>query len=67
MIEKYMEKLAIELWELNGQKFDPTYYMSYVWAGLSDNWPEKFSDSKIKLWNDKRDIVKKPENNPFKC
>ena len=65
MIEKYMEKLAIELWELNGQKYDPTYYMAYVWDGLSDNWPDKFSDSKIKSWTDKRDIVK--ANNPFKC
>lgn len=65
MIEKYMEKLSIELWELNGKKYDPSYYMAYVWDGLSDSWPDKFNDAKVQAWNDKRDIVK--ANNPLKC
>lgn len=65
MIENYMTQLANELWELNGKKYDPSYYMAYVWDGLSSTWPDKFSDSKVKSWEDKRDIVK--SNNPFKC
>ena len=65
MIKKYMEKLSKELWELNGKKFDPSYYMAWVWDGLKQYWPDRFSDSVVQDWNNKRNIVK--ENNPFKC
>ncbi len=60
-----MEKLAYELWELNGKKYDPSYYMAYVWDGLKQYWPDKFSSTKEIDWNNKRNIVK--ANNPFKC
>ena len=65
MIENYMEKLAEELRILNGKKYDKSYYMAWVWDSLQQYWPKKFSDAKIKEWNDKKDIVK--SNNPFKC
>ncbi len=65
IIEKYMEKLAGELREVDGNKYDNSYYMAWVWDGLKEYWPNKFSDAKIKDWDDKRKIVK--ANNPFKC
>ena len=65
MIKKYMNKLATELWELNGEKYDPSYYMAWVAEGLEQYWPEKFSEADKKSWKDKRDIVN--ANNPFKC
>jgi hypothetical protein len=65
MIKKYMNKLATELWELNGEKYDPSYYMAWVAEGLEQYWPEKFSEADKASWKTKRDIIK--ANNPFKC
>jgi hypothetical protein len=65
MIEKYMEKLAEELKILNGNKYDKSYYMAWVWDGLKEYWPNKFSDAKIKTWDYKRKVVE--ADNPFKC
>lgn len=39
--------------------------MAWVWNGLKQYWPNKFSASKIEGWDDKRDIVN--VNNSFKC
>jgi len=65
MVKEYMNKLATELWELNGKKYDPSYYMAWVADGLEQYWPEKFSEADKASWKAKRDIVK--ANNPFKC
>lgn len=65
MILTYMEKSAEELWILNGKKFDKSYYMAWVWDGLSGYWPNKFPESKIQEWNAKRELIN--QNNPFQC
>lgn len=65
MIKNYMEKLAEELKIINGNKYDTTYYMAWVWDSLKRDWPNLFNETTVNGWNDKRDIVKM--NNPFKC
>ena len=69
MILEYMDKAATDIRILNGNKFDNSYYMAWVWEGLSQyllpSDKDKFPVTLTNSWNDKRKIVN--SNSPWKC
>lgn len=58
--------MATDLAQLDGNRYDYSYYMYLVWLSLELHWPNAFDSSTIIEWKNKYDIVK---NNPlsFNC
>jgi hypothetical protein len=65
MIKFYMDEIAKSLAKLDGNKYDKSYYMAWIWDGLKQYWPNYFTNEVIESWQVKKQIVL--NNNPFKC
>lgn len=65
MIKYYMEQIASELAIIDGNKFDKSYYMAWVWDGLKQYWEDFVPQSLAQEWETKRLIVQ--NSSPFKC
>ena len=65
MIQFYMNEIASQLAILDGDRYDESYYMAWVWDGLKTYWPDFFSSSLTDSCENKRNIIM--SNNPFQC